>query len=502
MKANLFFVLAIIFISASGFFEARAQENVVSTTIVINEVYGGAGCGAAGCSAFNRDFIELKNISANPVDVTGWSVQYASGTSTNPTWTATALSGTIAPGGFYLVGQATGAAGTGVNTVPNPNASGTIAMSATTGKIALVNNSTAITAGTLCPIPNAAIIDFVGYGAQAPTTLCFEGSGATAAPSTQNSVARNAGGADTDNNMADFTTGAPTPQTSATTVTSNAAKNLFDFDGDAKTDIGIFRPAPGEWWYERSSNNSVFATQFGSGTDKLVPADYTGDNKADFAIFRPASGEWFILRSEDFSFFAFPFGTGTDTPVPTDYDGDGKADPAVFRASTLTWFIQKSSGGTDIIGFGATGDKPVPADYDGDAKADIAIFRPNGANGAEWWIRRSTNSSVFALTFGNATDKAVAGDFTGDGKADTAIWRPADGNWFVLRSEDFSFFAFPFGANGDTPVPGDYDGDGKIDAAVFRPSSNTWFIQRSTAGTLIQSFGIANDLPIPSVFVP
>lgn len=167
MKSNLFFVLAIIFISAGGFFEARAQENVVSTTIVINEVYGGAGCGAAGCSAFNRDFIELKNISANPVDVTGWSVQYASGTSTNPTWTATVLSGTIAPGGFYLVGQATGAAGTGVNTVPNPNASGTIAMSATTGKIALVNNSTAITAGTLCPIPNAAIIDFVGYGAQA-----------------------------------------------------------------------------------------------------------------------------------------------------------------------------------------------------------------------------------------------------------------------------------------------------------------------------------------------
>jgi hypothetical protein len=188
-------------------------------------------------------------------------------------------------------------------------------------------------------------------------------------------------------------------------------------------------------------------------------------------------------------------------PLRARADGDGKADPAVFRASTLTWFIQKSSGGTDIISFGATGDKPVPADYDGDAKADIAIFRPNGANGAEWWIRRSTNASVFALTFGTATDKAVAGDFTGDGKADTAIWRPADGNWFVLRSEDFSFYAFPFGANGDTPVPGDYDGDSKIDAAVFRPSSNTWFIQRSTAGTLIQPFGIANDLPIPSVFV-
>ncbi len=500
MKFVLFSVLAILVMSLVSIFETRAQSDLVSTNIVINEVYGGAGCTTAGCSAYNRDFIELKNISANPVDVTGWSVQYASGTSANPTWTVTALTGTIAPGAIYLIGQATGAAGTGVLTLPNPNASGTIAMSATTGKVALVNNSTAITAGTICPIPNATIIDFVGYGAQSASTLCFEGAGATPAPSTSNSVARNASGTDTDNNSTDFTAGAPTPQGAA--VASNASKNLFDFDGDSKTDIGIFRPAPGEWWYQRSSNGSTLAAQFGSSTDKPVPADFTGDNKSDFAIFRPTSGEWFILRSEDSTFFAFPFGTGTDTPVPNDYDGDGKADAAVFRSSTLTWFINKSSGGTDIIGFGTTGDKPVPADYDGDAKADVAIFRPNGANGAEWWIRRSTTATVFAVTFGVATDKAVVGDYTGDGKADNAVWRPSNGNWFILRSEDFSFFAFPFGANGDTPVPGDYDGDGKTDAAVFRSSSFTWFIQRSTAGTLIQPFGVTGDLPIPSVFVP
>ncbi|HMT07133.1 MAG TPA: cytochrome c peroxidase [Pyrinomonadaceae bacterium] len=276
-------------------------------------------------------------------------------------------------------------------------------------------------------------------------------------------------------------------------------KAPFDFDGDQKTDLSIFRPSVGEWWLQRSSNSSTFAAQFGISSDRTVPADYTGDGKADIAFFRPGSGSWFVLRSEDFSFYAFPFGTSTDVTVPADYDGDGKVDPAIFRPSSNTWFIQRSSGGTDILGFGIAGDKPVPADYDGDTKADIAIFRPSLG---EWWIRRSSTDTTFAVTFGTSTDKAVPGDFTGDGKADVAFWRPSTGSWFILRSEDFSFFSFPFGANGDSPVPGDYDGDGKIDAAIFRPSNSTWYINRSTAGTLIQQFGTTGDLPLPNSYVP
>ena len=282
----------------------------------------------------------------------------------------------------------------------------------------------------------------------------------------------------------------------------SANKGFLDYDGDSKTDIGIFRPSVGEWWLNRSSTNQTIAAQFGNSSDKIVPADFTGDGKTDVAIWRPASGEWFVLRSEDSSFYSFPFGTSGDTPIVGDFDADGKADAGVFRPSNLTWFISKSSGGTIIQQFGTVDDKPVPADYDGDGKTDIAIFRANGANGAEWWIQRSSNNSVFAATFGNATDKAVQGDYTGDGKTDIAVWRPSNGNWFILRSEDFSFFAFPFGANGDVPVAGDYDGDGKFDAGVFRPTNQTWYVQRSTAGTLIQQFGIAGDLPTPNAFVP
>ncbi len=252
-------------------------------------------------------------------------------------------------------------------------------------------------------------------------------------------------------------------------------KPIFDFDGDSKTDISIFRPGPnpGQWWYLRSSDGGNTAFGFGTATDTLVPGDFTGDGKTDIAFWRETTGEWFVLRSEDSTFFGFPFGTAGDIPAPGDFDGDGKADAAVFRPASATWFISRSSdGGTTIQSFGVSEDRPTVADYDGDGKDDIAIYRPS-VN--QWWQLRSQDG-VIAYTFGAPGDKTVQGDYTGDGKADVAIWRPSNGNWFVLRSEDSSFFAFPFGTAGDIPSPGDYDGDGQMDAAVFRPSTSTWFI--------------------------
>ena len=39
----------------------------------------------------------------------------------------------------------------------------------------------------------------------------------------------------------------------------NSAAAPFDFDGDGKTDIGIFRPTGAEWWINRSSNGTTSA---------------------------------------------------------------------------------------------------------------------------------------------------------------------------------------------------------------------------------------------------
>ncbi|MEZ5424687.1 MAG: choice-of-anchor Q domain-containing protein [Pyrinomonadaceae bacterium] len=270
----------------------------------------------------------------------------------------------------------------------------------------------------------------------------------------------------------------------------------FDFDGDCRADISIFRPGPGEWWYLRSSDGGNRAFQFGSSSDTPVPADFTGDGRTDVAFWRESTGEWFILRSEDSSFYSFPFGSVGDVPVPSDFDGDGRADPAIYRPSDNSWFILNSGGGTTITSFGASGDLPVPADYDGDGRSDLAIYRPSDGS---WWLNRST-SGLIVYNFGSSTDITVPGDYTGDGRVDVAFFRPASGEWFVLRSEDASFFSFPFGAAGDVPAAGDYDGDGRMDAAVFRPAESTWYINGSSSGVQIIGFGQNGDVPLPSVY--
>src|SRR5919112_1170358 len=116
--------------------------------VVINEVYGGGGNSGA---TLKQDFIELYNKSASPVNLAGWSVQYASATGTS--WATTALTGTLPAGSHYVVREAQGTGGT--TDVPS-DVTGTIAMSGTAGKVALVNATGALTCGADCD-GNAAV---------------------------------------------------------------------------------------------------------------------------------------------------------------------------------------------------------------------------------------------------------------------------------------------------------------------------------------------------------
>jgi predicted extracellular nuclease len=182
-----------------------AQDPAPGTSaVVVSQVYGGGGNRGA---RFTHDFVELFHRGSHPVSLDGWSVQYASAAGSS--WRVTPLSGTLQPGQYYLVRQAQGAGGS--QPLPPPDATGGTAMSASNGKVALVDTTTAL-AGT-CPLADA--VDLVGYGGDAS---CFEGGGPT--PTLSNPVAAlrlDGGCRDTGDNAADFTTvNPPTPRTTAT----------------------------------------------------------------------------------------------------------------------------------------------------------------------------------------------------------------------------------------------------------------------------------------------
>ena len=179
----------------------------VDTDVVISQVYGGGGNAGA---TLTHDFVELFNPGSNPVNLTGWSVQYTSATGTG-TWQVTPLSGFIEPGHYYLIQQAQGTGGTAP--LPAPDATGTIAMAAGSGKVALQNTITPIVGNA----PSGGTADLVGYGAAS----FFEGSGPTAPASNTTAALRKRGGCfDSDNNNIDFAIGNPAPRNSSTPARS------------------------------------------------------------------------------------------------------------------------------------------------------------------------------------------------------------------------------------------------------------------------------------------
>jgi uncharacterized protein (TIGR03437 family) len=172
-----------------------------SSKLVISQIYGGGGNSGA---PLRNDFIEIFNNGSSAVNLAGWSVQYASATAS--TWSLTPLTPvTLLPGQYYLVQESSG--GSTGNSLPTPDATGTIAMAAASGKVALVKSSTALTGA--CPT-NSNIADLVGYGS---TANCFTGSAPARAPSNTNALLRAANGcADTRNNAVDFLAAPPNPR--------------------------------------------------------------------------------------------------------------------------------------------------------------------------------------------------------------------------------------------------------------------------------------------------
>ncbi len=263
----------------------------------------------------------------------------------------------------------------------------------------------------------------------------------------------------------------------------------FDFDGDHVSDIVLFRPSDGNWYYSPSSTGSAArGVHFGEAGDIPIAADYDGDSVTDQAVYR--NGQWYVLGSTA-GFSSANFGLATDIPQTGDFDGDTKADFAVYRPSNGTWYIMGSSTGFKAVKFGISTDIPVAADFDGDGKTDPAVYR-NGT-----WYTNASNDGFSAYNFGIAGDVPVKADYDGDGRTDVAVYR--GGTWYFMNTTA-GFSAVKFGIATDTPVPADYDGDGKTDVAVYRSSTTNWYILNSSqsgnavGGFNSMQFGSAGDV--------
>jgi uncharacterized protein (TIGR03437 family) len=225
-------------------------QNDDTALLVISQVYGGGNNSGA---PFRNDFVEIYNRGTTTVDfaATPYSVQYASVGSNFGTSKTNLTAGTIAPGRYFLVKEGGGT--TNGAALPTPDASGSMAMGATSGKVALVAGTTKLTAAT-CPGDdgsspfnpnNPGIADLVGYGSSAANAgHCYEGSGPANALSSSNANFRKAGGCiDTNQNAADFFVASPNPRNSSSPI------------GDCKPELAI---------------NNVSVTEGNTGTKSLV----------------------------------------------------------------------------------------------------------------------------------------------------------------------------------------------------------------------------------------
>ncbi len=286
-----------------------------------------------------------------------------------------------------------------------------------------------------------------------------------------------------------------------TITQATATRAPFDFDGDGRTDVSVFRPANGNWFLQRSSQGFA-AIQFGANGDLIAPADYDGDGKTDVAVFRPSNGTWYRLNSQTGTFSGVQFGQNGDLPRPADFDGDGRADINVFRPSNGVWYRLDSMNGQVVFNaFGQLNDIPVAGDYDGDGRANLAVFRPTENR---WYIARPTGTpaqNFDAINFGATGDIPVPANYDGDARTDVAVFRPATGVWYRINSSNAQTVGTQFGQNQDIPVAGDYDGDGRADLAVFRPSSGVWYSSNTQSGNPFIQFGTNSDRPVPAAYI-
>ncbi|MBL8920287.1 MAG: hypothetical protein JNJ54_15580 [Myxococcaceae bacterium] len=212
------------------------RQPLPSTTLVISAVFGAGGViGTGSTPAFRTDFVELHNVSGQPIALGPLTLQHAAFMGSN--WQVADFEPTasVPAGGYHLVAFTSGMTTIGAPLPPPDTSNAFIDLARSELKLALVTGAAAL--GTTCPLSGAEasrVIDFVGSG----TANCFEGAPAPPASVTAGLVRRAQGCLDTDRNADDFEALAPVPRNAA-------APPIFCFpDGGSSAVPDAGAPAP------------------------------------------------------------------------------------------------------------------------------------------------------------------------------------------------------------------------------------------------------------------
>ena len=231
----------------------------------------------------------------------------------------------------------------------------------------------------------------------------------------------------------------------------------------------------GQWFIDLNGNGqwdeSDLWAKLGSEHDRPVTGDWDGDGKTDIGIYGPAwPGDPVHIEREP----GLP-----DAGQPRTRQAASEKHAAESRttrptASGCCGCTSQGKERADLIDHvfqlrraAATCRSPAT----GTATAFARSASSATANGTSTWTATAAGPTATRRPqFGQAGDMPVVGDFNGDGVDEIGVFR--NGKWIIDTNGNHQIDAedkvFEFGGAGDKPVVGDWDGDGTDEPAVFR----------------------------------
>lgn len=295
-----------------------------------------------------------------------------------------------------------------------------------------------------------------------------------------------------------------------------------DFVGNGFGDLIAFYPT-GTFSIITSNGHSLidlgsWITGFGDASSAPLSGDFNGDKKTDLGIFQPSTGEIKIALSDGTRFaddgvWISGFSQNGNTALTGDFDGDGK-DDILIKTNLGSWNVALNQGssftdaGTWLNLFSINNKKYFVEDFNADGKDDLLVFHKNTG---DIYVALSNGTSFdtptkWLINFGITSPFTFVGEFDGNGQADFLAYQN-NGTFEVATSFGTAFNNLGIRGNGFSRNPsqvaaGDFNGDCLIDAVGITSegltpswSTSSWVVFTSNGNYLTNqgSWAISED---------